>query len=181
MRLSGVFLRSLLFPLVVGPVDGILTALTLSAGRMLTSAGRQIDMSLALRIALAASLSGSFVYFVAEYARLRGELIDGERHLNLASRGRFATSRLGTAVLRDAFQGAAISGVTGFLGALFPLALGALFVNRQWLTLVSAIVVLGALGIMVARSVLGRPLAWALALMATGMLLTAIGVVLDVT
>jgi hypothetical protein len=85
---------------VIGPVDGILTALTLAAARILTP-DQPIDISLALRIALAASLSGGFVFFVAEYARLRGELVHAARHLNLASTGRLATSHLGQEVLRE--------------------------------------------------------------------------------
>jgi hypothetical protein len=45
------FKRAQLFPLVIGPVDGILTALTLAAGHILTPE-QPIDISLALRIAL---------------------------------------------------------------------------------------------------------------------------------
>ncbi len=181
MKLTTIFRRSHLFPLVIGPVDGILTVLTLSAGRMMASGGPQIDLLFAVRIALAASLSGGFVYFIAEYSRLRGQLIDAERHLSLSSPGRFAASRLGTAVLLDSFRGAAISAVAGSLGAMLPLAIGTLFAGRQWLTLVIAIAALGALGAMVAQAVRGRPLTWALALMATGALLTALGIVLNVT
>ena len=115
-----------LFPLVIGPVDGILTALTLAAGRILTP-DQPIDISLALRIALAASLSGGFVFFVAEYARLRGELVHAARHLNLASTGRLATSRLGQEVLRESVLGTVIAAATGFGGALLPLILGPVF------------------------------------------------------
>ena len=61
--------------------------------------GQPIDLSLAVRIALAVSLSGGFLIFVAEYARLRGELIHAERHLNLSRAGRLATTKLGKDVL----------------------------------------------------------------------------------
>jgi hypothetical protein len=57
--------------LVAGLSDGILTALTLAAGKLL---GPEAAMSpgLALRVALAAAVSGAFVFFVAHYAVLRG-------------------------------------------------------------------------------------------------------------
>jgi predicted membrane protein (TIGR00267 family) len=128
---------------VIGPVDGILTALTLAAGRILTP-DQPIDISLALRIALAASLSGGFVFFVAEYARLRGELVHAARHLNLASTGRLATSHLGQEVLRESVLGTVIAAATGFGGALLPLILGAAFSTISWMTIAIAIAVLAS-------------------------------------
>jgi predicted membrane protein (TIGR00267 family) len=169
-----------LFPLVIGPVDGILTALTLAAGRILTP-DQPIDISLALRIALAASLSGGFVFFVAEYARLRGELVHAARHLNLASTGRLATSRLGQEVLRESVLGTVIAAATGFGGALLPLILGAAFSTISWMTIAIAIAVLGLLGFAVSRAVHGNPIYWSAALMVTGALLSAAGVLLHVT
>jgi predicted membrane protein (TIGR00267 family) len=169
-----------LFPLVIGPVDGILTALTLAAGRILTP-DQPIDISLALRIALAASLSGGFVFFVAEYARLRGELVHAARHLNLASTGRLATSHLGQEVLRESVLGTVIAAATGFGGALLPLILGAAFSTISWMTIAIAIAVLGLLGFAVSRAVHGNAIYWATALMVTGALLSAAGVLLHVT
>ena len=165
---------------MIGPVDGILTALTLAAGRILTP-DQPIDISLALRIALAASLSGGFVFFVAEYARLRGELVHAARHLNLASTGRLATSRLGQEVLRESVLGTVIAAATGFGGALLPLILGAAFSTISWMTIAIAIAVLGLLGFAVSRAVHGNPIYWSAALMVTGALLSAAGVLLHVT
>jgi VIT1/CCC1 family predicted Fe2+/Mn2+ transporter len=169
-----------LFPLVIGPVDGILTALTLAASR-LVHPDQPIDMSLATRIALAAALSGGFVFFVAEYARLRAELVHAERHLNLSSAGQLATSRLGREVLLDAIGGAMVASVTGFAGAMFPLILGALFRGIFWATIAAAIAVLGLFGAVVAMIVHGRPAFWAIGLMLTGILLSIAGVFLHIT
>jgi VIT1/CCC1 family predicted Fe2+/Mn2+ transporter len=173
------FKRAQLFPLVIGPVDGILTALTLAAGRILTPE-QPIDISLALRIALAASLSGGFVFFVAEYSRLRGKLVHAAKYLNLASTGRLATSNLGQDVLREAALGTAIAAATGFGGALLPLILGAMFSGISWMTIAIAIAVLGLLGVAVSRAVDGNPIYWATALMVTGLLLSGAGVLLHV-
>jgi predicted membrane protein (TIGR00267 family) len=175
-----VFRREHLFPFVIGPVDGILTALTLAAGRIV-SPNEPMDMPLALRIALAASLSGGFVFFVAEYARLRGELVRAERHLTLSSARRLAASRLGRDVLREAIGGTAIAATTGFAGAMLPLASGVLFSSVAWMTIAIAVAALGLLGIAVSAAVRGNPAYWSTSLMLTGALLSLAGVLLHVT
>lgn len=171
--------REHLFPFVIGPVDGILTALTLAAGRIISS-NDPIDMLLALRIALAASLSGGFVFFVAEYARLRGELVHAERHLNLSSAKRLAASRLGRDILREAVRGTIVAAATGFAGAMLPLALGVFFSSIAWMTIAIAVAVLGLLGVAVSTAVRGNPVYWSASLMITGVLLTVTGILLHV-
>jgi predicted membrane protein (TIGR00267 family) len=180
MLLAGIFTRENTFPLVVGPIDGILTALTLAAGRI-SAAEQPIDISLAVRIGLAASLSGGFVFFVAEYARRRGELVHAERHLNLSSAGQLAASKLGRAVLLESLWGTLIAALTSLAGAMLPLSLGAAAPHLPWITIAVAIAALGAFGTAISRAVQGRPLYWALALMGTGGLLTVAGVLLHVT
>lgn len=106
--LAGIYRREHLFSFVIGPIDGILTALTFAAGRIVAAA-QPIDLLLAIRIALAASLSGGFVFFVAEYARLRSELVHAGRHLTLPSARQLATSHLGSEIIREAFRGTMIT------------------------------------------------------------------------
>ncbi|HEY7536057.1 MAG TPA: hypothetical protein VH878_08950, partial [Thermodesulfobacteriota bacterium] len=87
MNIFGIsFPREYVFALVIGLVDGILTALTLAGGKVLNTRD-SIETTLVLRISMAAALSGAFIFFVAEYVRLRGELVHAERHLNLTSHG----------------------------------------------------------------------------------------------
>lgn len=169
------FRRKHLFALIIGFADGILTALTLTAGSVIRSGG-QIDGTLALRVPVAASLSGAFVFFVAEYGRLRGELIDAERQLNLTTHGRFAALQLGRAVLRETMEGAAISCLCSFLGALLPLIVSILLPGSSWLAI--AIAALGGLGVGVAQAVYGNPIRWAGALITAGILLTCVGAAL---
>jgi len=178
-RVARRFKRADLFPLVIGPVDGILTALTLAAGRLLHPEN-PIDMSLAMRIAVATTLSSGFVFFVAEYARQRGELAHSERHLNLASAGQLALSHLGRRVLLDSLRGTLLASVTGFFGALLPLAMGAIFYGIPWMTIMVADITLGAFGVSVAYAVQGKAIYWSAALMLTGLLLSIAGAILHV-
>ena len=168
-----------MFALVIGLVDGILTALTLAAGRVVGSSA-PIDVSLALRISAGASLSGAFIFFTAEYARLRGELAHAERQLMLTPRGRMAATKLGGAVFRETVTGALISSTCSFFGALLPLVIGSTLPERSWLAIVAAIFALGALGAGLARLVYGNPLRWAVVLMIAGGLLSLVGIKLRI-
>jgi VIT1/CCC1 family predicted Fe2+/Mn2+ transporter len=168
------FQREHAFALVMGMSDGILTALTLAAGSVLGS-GQPLGTGLALRIAAASAVSGTFVFFAAEYSKLRGELAHAERQLNLTSRGRLAATRLGRAVLVETAVKAGLASLCNFLGALFPLALGAFLPRPAWLPVAAAIVALGLLGGAVARSVRGNSFRWAAGLMMAGLLLTLVG------
>jgi VIT1/CCC1 family predicted Fe2+/Mn2+ transporter len=180
MGLSQLFARERLFAWVIGPVDGILTALILESGHIVRPE-QPIDLLLAVRIAVAAALSGGFVFFVAEYARLRGELEHAERHLNLRSRGRLVVSNLGRKIFADSAWGTAIAAISGFLGALVPLLLGSVFQGVPWVAIPVAVAVLGLLGAMVARTVRGTASAWAVTLMLGGAALSVAGMWLHVT
>ncbi len=172
--------QNYLFALVLGVTDGIFAALTLAAGRVINSS-EPIELSFACRIAVAGSVSGLFVFFAAEYSRLRGELSHAERHLNLMPRGKLATTHLGQAILRDALKAALISGGGSFCGALFPLLVSGLLGEPSFVAIVAAILTLGLLGAGVARAIYGNPLRWAAAFMLIGMILTMVGVELRIT
>lgn len=174
------FRREHMFPLLIGVVDGILTALTLAAGQVVGTGGTS-DPTLAVRIPAASALSGAFVFFVAEYTRQRGELVRVERQLSLTSHGRLAATRLGRAVLYDAAVGAALAIICNFLGALVPLLVGVLLPGLSWVAVAVAIVILGALGIGIARAIYANPFWWALTLMLAGVLLTLVGIQLHIT
>jgi VIT1/CCC1 family predicted Fe2+/Mn2+ transporter len=176
--ISWVVRREHTFALIVGLADGILTALTLTAGRVIYSQPG-VDSTLAFRIPLASSLSGAFVFFVAEYSRLRGELVYAERELSLTTHG-LAASRLGRTVFREAVGGAVISCVCNFLGALLPLLFTVLLPESSWLAIIIAITALGALGVGVAYVVHGNLIRWAGALIIAGTLLTFVGTELHI-
>jgi predicted membrane protein (TIGR00267 family) len=171
---AAIFRREMVFPFILGLADGILTALTLAAGRVF-SPDEPISAGLMLRLAGAASLSGAFVFFVADYARRRLELVHAERHLTLASRGRLAATHLGRAVFEDALRGTVVSGGSSFLGAIFPLFFAVLWPGQPWLAILVSIVALGVLGFGLAHSLHASVGRWAAGLMLLGVALTWIG------
>lgn len=167
-----------LFPLVIGIADGILTALTLAAGRLLSA--ERLGGGLALRIAVAAAVSSAFVFFIAEYSSLRAELVQFEKYLSLRQPGKLASTQLGRKALRRALLGALISAGSSFLGALVPLGCEAIFPKLRWLPLAIALSALALLGVSVGHSVHGRPWLWSLALVLAGILLSVLGAALRI-
>ena len=176
---SAFFRREMLLAAVLGFSDGILTALTLAAGR-LTSAGESVSVDLGLRIATGALASGAFVFFVARYSELRHELIRSERQLNLTSHGRLAAGRLGTEVRHEAIRAGVTSSLAAFCGALVPLMAAALVPQHQWVSILAALLALAALGLGLARAVHGSRTRWSLGLAAGGILLSLLGAFLKI-
>jgi predicted membrane protein (TIGR00267 family) len=173
------FRQENLLPLVLGFSDGILTALTLAAGR-LTSDEHTMTFSLALRIAVGALVSGAFVFFVARYAELRRELIQAERQLNLTSHGQLAASHLGAAVFREGLLSGLISSVAAFCGALVPLVIAAFLPEYRWVSIIAALVTLALMGVGLARVVHGRVFRWSAGLVAGGGALSIVGAYLKI-
>lgn len=165
--------------LVAGLSDGILTALTLGAGH-LRPGSEPMEPGLALRVAVAAALSGAFIFFVAHYAEQRGELAEAERQLNLTSHGPLATSNLGRAALYEAMGQSAIASGCTFCGALLPLLLSAWLPRPRWLGAAVALAALCLLGYFLARAVYGHPARWMASLVAGGVALAALGAWLDI-
>lgn len=168
----------MLLPLALGVSDGILTALTLAAATVLRGPG--LTLGLAFRVGAVAFVSTIFTVFIAEYSQYRSELARAERQLNFTTSGRLATTNLGRAVVRDAMIGALLASVASFLGAAFPLAIGAALPRSSWVALVISIAALGGLGVVLASSVGGHRLIWAGALTIAGAAVLAIGLQLDI-
>lgn len=167
------------FHLVAGLCDGILTALTLAAGRLF-DASAPMSFNVAWRVASASAISGMFVFFVANYAQLRSQLVEAERQLNITTHGQLATTRLGLAVMQEAVVGGSVGGACSFLGAMCPLSLGALLPQNAAAAIVAALTALAVLGIALAHAVRGNTIGWALALVAIGAGLTFVGVQLRI-
>jgi predicted membrane protein (TIGR00267 family) len=168
-----------LLPTVTGLADGILTALTLAAGQ-LTGPSHEMSMSRGIKIAVAALVSSAFVFYVAHYAQLRGELVRAERELNLMSHGPLASTRLGRSVQIEALLTATLSSAASFLGALIPLLTGALFPTLRWGPVVASLGSLGVLGIALARVIHGSYWLWCGGLVTGGVVLSLVGVQLHI-
>lgn len=171
--------ESSLVPMALGLSDGILNALTLSAGRLVDK-NEKVTVGLAGAIAVASLVAGSFVFFVSNYHQLRAELIRAETQLNLTSHGRLAASRLGSAVIREALQTAAVASGYSFLGALVPLLMGAFLPEFRWAAVAVSLASLGVLGLLLARSVHGRYWLWGGGLLCGGLVVLIVGIKLRI-
>jgi predicted membrane protein (TIGR00267 family) len=165
------------FAAVLGISDGILNALILASATVLHGAG--LHLELAVRVGVVAAVSAAFTVFVAEYAQYRAELAQAERQLMYTSSGRLAATSLGRAIRREAFAAATVAALSSFIGASAPLVVGALLPRATWMALVISVAALGALGATLSVNVGGRRLVWVLALILAGIVVTAVGVRVD--
>ena len=165
--------------ITAGLIDGILTALTLASGKLLEGAGDP-GVDFALRVGAATSLTTLFVFFVAHYAEMRADISRAERELNLMAHGKLATGALGRRAIQESFAGAFVAAICGLFGAMIPLLLCHALPSPRWLGLAITVGLLGALGAILAKSFHGTMLAWAASLMAGGILLTWIGLQLNI-
>jgi VIT1/CCC1 family predicted Fe2+/Mn2+ transporter len=167
------------FPLVLGLIDGILTTLTLASGRVIRGTD-DLTWGLALRIAGASSLASGFVFFAAEYTRVRGTLVREGRQLNLPVRGHLASTRMGRAGLQDAAGRAALSSGANLVGAFVPLLVAVLYPRYSWVSILIALGLLAGLGLLVARAVAGRWVRWSAGLALAGFALAMIGAEINI-
>jgi hypothetical protein len=163
---------------VAGLIDGILTALAFAAGELIEGSGA--TLSLAMRVAIATGLANAFVFFFAHYAELRTDLIGYEKQLNFLSHGKLAASNLGKDALFQSFMAAGIAAIWTILGAAFALAICVWLPHPRWVGPFIDILLLGALGVLLARSLHAASWKWAISLMAGGLLLAAAGIELHV-
>jgi predicted membrane protein (TIGR00267 family) len=165
--------------IVAGLIDGILTALTLAAAKILHHDG-SLSLALVGKVGAASACATVFVFFVAHYTELRAELVRSERELNLLAHGRLATTRLGRQVLRESAVGAIVASICSLIGAMLPLFFSFLFPGMPLAGLALTVLLLGILGAALAWSTFGSPIVWALGMMAGGIVLAVIGVKLDI-
>jgi predicted membrane protein (TIGR00267 family) len=165
--------------ITAGMVDGVLSALTLAAGRLLKP-GAALSVDLAVRVGAATALTTLFVFFVAHYAELRAELVRAERQLNLLSHGKLAGGRLGLRAIEEAAAGSVVAALCGFVGAMIPLLLCLSCPGPRWVGIAATILLLGLLGALLARSIHGAAPLWSVAIMLGGIVLTFVGVSLDI-
>ncbi|MHB8358464.1 MAG: hypothetical protein ACYDCP_03050 [Thermoplasmataceae archaeon] len=164
---------SLLFPATIGLADGIITALVLVTGSILSGSG--LSPGLSERVAFGSAFVGTFSFFIAEYSRLRGEINKTSRQLNLTSPRLLLKGKIGRDIFLEAIIGTSLSGVCGFLGAGIPLFINYLFPTHGYLSIISAILAMGALGAGIGRSVSGRYILWILTMLILATLIAIVG------
>ncbi len=171
--------RERLFFVITGLVEGMLTALTLAAGKMLRP-GESIAGDLALRIGMAAGFPTIVVFFAAEYARQRQELLHMAHQLNLTRRERLADGKLGRQAWRESSLSALASGLCSFGGAAIPLLAAGEIPGSGWPAIAVTVGCLGGLGAGIGYTTASCKTCWALALVIAGGLLTGLGYLLQV-
>jgi len=173
------FQRELLFFLITGMVEGMLTALTLATGKMLRP-GQGITGDLALRIGLAAGFPTVVVFFAAEYARQRQELLRMAHQLNLTRHQRLNDGKLGQQAWLESSVSALISGLCSFGGAIVPLAIASIISGTGWPAIAVTVGCLGGLGAGIGYTTASCKICWGLVLMIAGGLLAVLGYFLHV-
>lgn len=164
--------------MALGVSDGILNALILAAASMLHGLGLSVRLS--AQVGVVALVSAVVTLFVAEYTQNRLELLQAERQLMFTQSGRLAATSLGRAVFRDSIAAAMVAGASSFAGAALPLFIGTLLPHISWVALVASAAALGGLGMALGSHVGGRRILWAVALVLAGVVVTIIGVQLDI-
>lgn len=177
--IAGILMRRGAFAVVLGLTDGMLTALTLAAGRMVRSQSG-LSISLAMRVAAASAVAGGIVFFTAELARRNQELVHAERQLNLLSHGRLATTRLGHFVLVESFTAAFTVTGSNFLGACLPFLAGLIFRRVVLAPILCTLLLLGALGAVIAKATYRSKTLWITGLVIAGGALAGLGVWLQI-
>jgi predicted membrane protein (TIGR00267 family) len=179
MILSVEMRQKLTLPLVLGLCEGIITVLTL-ATKLLVKSGALVTLGFAVRVSLVSLITGLFVYFISQYSELRRELLHLELEINLTDRGHLATTQLGKKIINEAIIMTLVGSVFAFLGSFIPLLIAILVQSHKWASLVSAVVLLGILGIFLANLVHGSKVRWILSLIISGLLVAYIGLQLDI-
>lgn len=174
-----IFNRRQAFAAVLGLTDGILSSLTLAAGRLIEPRGG-LSLSLMLRVGGASALAGGVVFFTAEVAQRNYDLVRAGRQLNLASHGRLATTRLGHFVLVESSGATLTVIVSNFAGAFAPLLMGLTLRAYRWTPIGFAVLLLGVLGILIAHVTYRNKAWWGAGLMVAGAALSALGIWLHI-
>lgn len=171
--------QKLTLPCVLGACDGIITVLILIANRLVKS-NETITLSFAVRISVVALITGMFVYFISQYTELRRQLLHAEHELGLTISGRLAMTNLGRQIIFESFLLTVIGSIAAFLGAFIPIIIAIIVQQYKWASILSAAIILGLLGIVLAKLTYGNKVRWVLALIISGLLVAYIGMQLNI-
>lgn len=174
------FIQKHLFSILLGLIDGILTVLTLAAGKILDKPYSALSLAFAMRLAFVTSISGACVYFISEYSKQRIRLIHAEKELNLTKHGKFVTTNLGKQIYIETMGSVIITGICSFLGAFIPMFGAIFFPETAWISMIIALLILALLGWSVARMVYGNVFVWVISLFISGLIVSFIGYKLHV-
>lgn len=179
MRITTKTQQKYSLPFVLGLSEGIITVLAFIAKKLVNST-HVVTLGFALRLSLAAFITTGFVYYVSQYVDLRRQLLHAERELNLTSSGKLAMTNLGRQIIIESCITSFIASMAAFIGALIPTLIAISLQQYKWSSIFSSIMTLGILGLMLSRLVNGNKLAWVMTLTISGLLITYIGMQLNI-
>lgn len=172
--------REALLPAALGFADGILNALTLTAGNLIQQNSQGVSLGLALRVACVAFVTAGFAMLVGEFTSARATLRHSAKQLTMGTeRGLFGT-KLATEVVWRSLRQSGVASVTSGVGALAPLMLASEVPGPHWIAAAVAVAALGALGAMLGSISLGSPQRWAALMLCGGVIVTFIGAALNI-
>lgn len=172
--------RDALLPAALGFADGILNALTLTAGSLLNRSGGGVSVGLALRVSCVALVTAGFAMLVGEFTSARATLRHSAKQLTMESERDLFGTKLASGVLWRSLRQSAIASATSCVGALAPLLLAAVIPGPQWIAAAVAIAALAGLGAALGRISLGSPGRWAALMLCGGVIVTIIGAALNI-
>ncbi|MBB3181198.1 VIT1/CCC1 transporter family protein [Variovorax sp. Sphag1AA] len=152
----------------------MLTALILATGKILDGSAL-LDLDLAVRVGIVAGCPEVVVFFAAEYARQRGQLVHIAQQLNLTHHGRIVSSRLGQIALRDSLGAALLAGSCAFVGASLPLLVASVVPGSRQNAIVASILCLMLFGSGVGYATRSCKSCWAIAFALAGGIVAVLG------
>ncbi|MGW0176345.1 hypothetical protein ACWDUM_21165 [Rhodococcus sp. NPDC003322] len=169
-----------ILPLVLGLTDGLANSLIL-AGAAILGHGNEVTLGLALRVGAVVFVTAAFSVFVADYAERRQRLLQVGRHLHAGRRPRLAETDLGRRAIRESLRAMTVASLASLVGSSLPLMLGTLLPRSAWIVFALAVGAMTALGAILGVLLDGNVVRWALALGASGIVVSAIGIELRIT
>lgn len=165
--------ENIIFPITMGLTDGVITVLMLASADFLGPSFMTVD--LATRIAFGSAFVGTLSFFIAEYSRLRSQLMRASQHLTMNPDDSLVKTDLGTRIVIESLGGTFLAGAFGFLGALIPLFVDVVWSTAGYLAIVSAYLVLAIMGIAISSVSSGKRYKWMTSLIVLGVAVTIVG------
>ncbi|MGC8609045.1 MAG: hypothetical protein ACP5UV_04140 [Thermoplasmata archaeon] len=169
--------NQVLFPLAIGISDGIVTALILSSGGILSNS---ITFMVAVRISFGSAFAGMFSFFIAQFAGLNEELRRTAFQLNIRKVGYLMKGKLGRDIFYESVQGTLIAFACSFLGALVPLSSSIIFGSIVWVPFLVSYIFLSILGLFISRTTKSSPIMWSAIMVGIGLAVTFAGYYLKI-
>ena len=171
--------KKLIFYIIIGIADGIITALLFTTGLILH--GKEtVSIYMAMRISAGAALPSVFTFFIAEYTERRKNLMHVSKELNLTSSLSLLDTQLGKTVFYKSIILTVIGVISGFSGAMLPLSISALIPDISWLPILVSVVILGLFGFVLSFYIQGKTISWVTAMMIIGIFFAFIGDMLNI-